>query len=774
MDRNENGLSNLLANRMPSLNGLSSNGATNLNNLNNNSLMNAFNFAAGLPLSLWDNQLISAMSQYMDMNNSLLNLKQDSSDHSPQQQRNLKRSEDDDLENKCSKDVLDLKVKVNHSNKRFKNNNDGYVQQHNQLEQLTNSKISKELSFLDNGKSFPCPECHKTFATEVDLKIHLLRHVMQHPYSCSTCGKGFKYEHTLAFHEKQHGNDNTQNNKLNLKNSNKKSSSTSGQQHQSKNDHLIDDKSLIVRKHSNNNNNNNINNNNNNNNINNNKFPLNTVKPSSIQLTLDDDDDLSTSLFTNVSKLNNSTTSSKQNSQNSSLFSSSNSSSFDFGLPNPAMSNLGIQMKSEKALINMVEGVNPSNDQTYTLYKCNLCGFAVGNLGPVTEHILTAHSTSKAFNCDKCGANFKWKNDLLLHDQLHRAMEQQATNTKLMLPSLMQNNLNNLLVNQYLNASNDQTKLDSNNNDNLLSNSNKLNGTSTKNHLNGTDSLLGLNLTKAHRKDSESSQESLNNNVSKSSKNGRSKDLKNDEFDELSKNIAVVKENITNNELGEIEEIAPGVFKCRYCDKTFDRVFSVHRHERVHTGFKPCICKVCGKGFSELRNLRHHLLRFHSDGSGRELLRRVRKDKSMNSEESHEAKRQLKAMEMNLVVNSIQSNIGSDDDPTSLNSTTSSTKDNGQQDDNNSNHSNQSLEHLADEQRRGSSSSRRRRKSVPYKATGITEENSATMIENMIETEDDDNLSSQSGRSPSSVKDEDSNGSNNNDEQLNHEQVNDS
>lgn len=81
--------------------------------------------------------------------------------------------------------------------------------------------------------------------------------------------------------------------------------------------------------------------------------------------------------------------------------------------------------------------------------------------------------------------------------------------------------------------------------------------------------------------------------------------------------------------MGEIEETAPGQFKCRYCDKTFDRIFSVHRHERVHTGYKPCICKVCGRGFSEKRNLRHHIIRFHSDGSGRELLKRARKDKTL-------------------------------------------------------------------------------------------------------------------------------------------------
>ena len=275
----------------------------------------------------------------------------------------------------------------------------------------------------------------------------------------------------------------------------------------------------------------------------------------------------------------------------------------------------------------MVEGINPLNDQTYTLYKCNICGFAFANLAPVTEHILTVHSNNQKFNCDKCGANFKWRNELLLHDQIHKAMEQQqhqqVNNNKLMIPSLMQNNL--MLVNQYLN---DQTKLvDSNNNDNLLLNSNSLNGNQTTtnhhhhhhHHSNGqqqnsksdqSNNLIGLNLSsKTTRKDSESSQESLNLTLSSKTKNGRPKELRNEELDELSKNIAVVKENITN-ELGEIEETAPGQFKCRYCDKTFDRVFSVHRHERVHTGFKPCICKVCGKGFSEKRNLRHHLIRF--------------------------------------------------------------------------------------------------------------------------------------------------------------------
>ena len=56
-----------------------------------------------------------------------------------------------------------------------------------------------------------------------------------------------------------------------------------------------------------------------------------------------------------------------------------------------------------------------------------------------------------------------------------------------------------------------------------------------------------------------------------------------------------------------------GTYTCRYCQRVFHRLFSLQRHERVHTGYKPCCCVICGKGFSEPRNLRQHLARFHPD-----------------------------------------------------------------------------------------------------------------------------------------------------------------
>lgn len=122
-----------------------------------------------------------------------------------------------------------------------------------------------------------------------------------------------------------------------------------------------------------------------------------------------------------------------------------------------------------------------------------------------------------------------------------------------------------------------------------------------------------------------------NNNTNNSTNHHSPLNLKSiNAIKDINNNHPLIAEVAKVTTVGEIEEIAPGQFKCRYCDKTFDRIFSVHRHERVHTGFKPCVCKACGRGFSEKRNLRHHIIRFHSDGSGRELLKRNR-NKSSNA-----------------------------------------------------------------------------------------------------------------------------------------------
>ena len=117
-------------------------------------------------------------------------------------------------------------------------------------------------------------------------------------------------------------------------------------------------------------------------------------------------------------------------------------------------------------------------------------------------------------------------------------------------------------------------------------------------------------------------------NVQSSSYNGLPFEIKNDS--------GIVSDNIhLKSEKNVVGDDIYKMYKCKFCDKKFDRAFSCNRHERVHTGYKPCHCKYCGKGFSEPRNLRHHIIRFHSDGKLKHLIRRDRRRKGETSPRSN-------------------------------------------------------------------------------------------------------------------------------------------
>ena len=54
-----------------------------------------------------------------------------------------------------------------------------------------------------------------------------------------------------------------------------------------------------------------------------------------------------------------------------------------------------------------------------------------------------------------------------------------------------------------------------------------------------------------------------------------------------------------------------GSWECKYCRKSFSRLYLLQRHERIHNGQRMFYCKECRKGFSESVNLHQHMLRFH-------------------------------------------------------------------------------------------------------------------------------------------------------------------
>ena len=134
----------------------------------------------------------------------------------------------------------------------------------------------------------------------------------------------------------------------------------------------------------------------------------------------------------------------------------------------------------------------------------------------------------------------------------------------------------------------------------------------------------------------------------------------------------------------------------------------------------------------------------------------------MNSEENNEAKRQLKAMEMNILSlnsNSFQSNNGSDEDlPAMINPFSNDLKD--KQDDHEDNSSNNSA---AENSSVKASSSRRRKSVKPFKVNQLIKTNE-TIVEQQ-DTEEDSSRSDQiSIFKEEALDDEDSNNGSNNDE----------
>lgn len=528
-----------------------------------------------------------------------------------------------------------------------------------------------------------------------------------HPFICIACGKGFKYEHSLNFHIKSYhgpasnssGAGSTSSSSNNLQQSKKLNNVTPSSKilaspiHNNHNQRCSD----IVSEEgkSDHSGNDHLNEN---------------------GMVSESEDDISLNLTT-INNNNNNNVKNYHSVDCTPLKSpGSSSGGLDFGLP-AMFGDKGIKIKSEKAVITKLEGIHTASDQTYVIFKCCLCGFGFPSLEPMIAHVQSMHSSSCSsslptsggnYSCDKCGATFKWRSELTLHDQLHKAMDQQQGNLNgpltpipptsptstasaivnssskpnvsilQMSPFLSPNfmllnpfnfNSEKLTTDHFLLPSNNCNNNNNNNNHSPRGSMSSLLKVHHHPEKNGLDSgqVLNLSMGGVSCSNSAASSSTLVTNIMKNVidvKDGRTESssslkhvkshhhhnnngLGNNSLvaslksspdrlsllnDELTKQLMQQNTVVPGNSslaIGEIEETAPGQFKCRYCDKTFDRIFSVHRHERVHTGYKPCICKVCGRGFSEKRNLRHHIIRFHSDGSGRELLKRARKDKTL-------------------------------------------------------------------------------------------------------------------------------------------------
>ncbi|GIY71083.1 uncharacterized protein CEXT_346412 [Caerostris extrusa] len=200
--------------------------------------------------------------------------------------------------------------------------------------------------------------------------------------------------------------------------------------------------------------------------------------------------------------------------------------------------------------------------QKYVLYKCGVCGKAFASLRVICGHLALHNDTSKEKDCEKCGASFKWKTELDSHLECHQTSDRKFMPTSPFLPSYYVNPFPIPVVTP------------------------------------SEQSVMSTTPLQPQTQPSTNNHEETVRNSSRSPS-----------------------ENSPTAENFEDKNLVQGCnFQCKVCPKTFDRAFSLQRHERIHSGVKACFCKICGRGFSELRNLRHHIIRFHEESAQKEPL----------------------------------------------------------------------------------------------------------------------------------------------------------
>ena len=256
-----------------------------------------------------------------------------------------------------------------------------------------------------------------------------------------------------------------------------------------------------------------------------------------------------------------------------------------------------ISIKSETVIVSRLDAINRQTGMPVSLYKCHICSKMFNLLSKMKSHLsvhFEQHMT--IYQCPACDQHFKFKMQLIRHAKRHGI------------------NLQSQLSPETATAKS------------IAAQPNTASGATSS-------GITCASTTESSAGDGRGSQLNVGQDGSsamevKGQEDGEDGD---GQSNPLSPDTADVSKP-TSPGYTSADQLPsyllsrkPMSYSCRYCNKVFFRLFSLQRHERVHTGFKPCYCRECGKGFSEPRNLRQHIIRFHSDGNQLHLIHRVRR-----------------------------------------------------------------------------------------------------------------------------------------------------
>lgn len=250
-----------------------------------------------------------------------------------------------------------------------------------------------------------------------------------------------------------------------------------------------------------------------------------------------------------------------------------------------------LQVTSESVLISKLEALHPGTQQKYVLYKCGLCGKAFASLRVICSHLTLHTNSSKEKDCEKCGASFKWRTELDSHLECHQSADRKFVPSSSYLPSYYVNPFPIPVV------------------------------TPSEQNVLPTTRLLPYPFFPMPQQIPPLMQPGFFPFFATAALQPQ---MQSGTANSEETNHSTMHNPTENNHPTENYEDKNSVqgctFQCKMCPKTFDRIFSLQRHERIHSGVKACFCKICGRGFSELRNLRHHIIRFHAESAQKEPL----------------------------------------------------------------------------------------------------------------------------------------------------------
>ena len=271
-----------------------------------------------------------------------------------------------------------------------------------------------------------------------------------------------------------------------------------------------------------------------------------------------------------------------------------------------------ISIKDETILVTKLNGVNIKTGGRVSLYKCYMCNKMYNKMSKLQCHMSMHFERSlSVYTCDLCGATFKFRLQLVRHTS-------RVHHTKPYSPPMRRRWHSQSSV-PPAEASTVTSPEDYKTRSPLVtSRESPTDGDTTGQHDQESDNASQV--TGDHSSHLARSSDQASHAIQDEERGSRSQSGD----QELSEREALYHGYPIGSIGSSLASSHPslhkylyrrysGTYVCQYCNKTFFRLFSLQRHEQVHTGVKPCFCKECGKGFSEPRNLRQHIIRYHGE-----------------------------------------------------------------------------------------------------------------------------------------------------------------